>query len=73
MADLTLLPLLIRALSHDATSLAKVLKSRTWLSSSSVHLFTTSSMVLPRSMDGAGTATVVGAAVAVASTDARRQ
>lgn len=47
----------MRARSHTATSLANLLNSRTWVSRSVDHLFTISSMVFPRSMDGGATAT----------------
>jgi hypothetical protein len=59
----TLLPFSMRARSQTATSAANLLKSRTLVSSSVVHLFTISSRVLPLSMDGRGIATTGGAAV----------
>lgn len=61
---LTLFPFSISALSHTATSPANFVNSRTWVSSSLDHLFTISSMVLPRNIDGGGTA-IVGAPGAV--------
>jgi hypothetical protein len=54
---LTVLPFSMRARSQTAISAAYVLNSRTWVSRSADHLLTISSMVLPRSMDGAGTDT----------------
>jgi hypothetical protein len=62
---LTLFPFWISARSHALTSLAYVLKSRTWLSRSVVHFVTISSTVLPRSIDG-GFAAAEVAVVAVA-------
>ena len=53
----------MRARSQTATSAANLLKSRTLVSSSVVHLFTISSSVLPLSMDGGGIATTGWAAV----------
>jgi hypothetical protein len=55
---LTLYPLSIKARSQTATSPANLLNSRTWVSSSVDHLLTISSMVLPLSIDGGGTATM---------------
>lgn len=53
---LTVLPLSMRALSQTAISPASLLNSRTWVSRSEDHLLTISSIVLPRSKDGGGTA-----------------
>lgn len=67
----TLFPLSTSARSQTATSPAYWPNSLTWVSSSAVHLFTISSRVLPRSIDGAGTdiwVDVVPAGVVVVGT-----
>lgn len=63
----TLLPFSMRERSHTATSLANLLNSRTWLSSSADHLFTISSIVFPRNMDGGCTAMAVDVAPSAAA------
>ena len=60
---LTLLPFSMSARSQTATSLANLLNSRTWVSSSVDHLFTISSIDFPRSMDGGATVTAPPATV----------
>lgn len=54
-------PLSINVRSQTATSPARRSNSRTWVSSSEDHLFTISSIVFPRSMDGGGTDIPIGA------------